>query len=97
MTVSYTFVLPRRMISVCQDLTYCYLHMSEDDLQTLDTLDTTDYIDGQLSDEGTILETRRPSLRTIHITRTELEIPFHMVPPDPDDADSECFMCSTIW
>jgi hypothetical protein len=26
--------------------------MSETDIQTLDTLDTSDYMDGQLSDEG---------------------------------------------
>ncbi|KAF8591853.1 hypothetical protein K439DRAFT_608475 [Ramaria rubella] len=51
------------------DLTFCYQHMSDNDIQTLDTLDTSDYMDGQLSDE-------------------ELEIPFHMVPPDPDDADT---------
>ncbi|KIJ45309.1 hypothetical protein M422DRAFT_75270 [Sphaerobolus stellatus SS14] len=50
------------------DLTFCYLHMTEHDLQTLDSLDSSDFMDGDLSDE-------------------ELEIPLHMVPPNPDDAD----------
>jgi hypothetical protein len=75
-----------------QDLTFCYQHMSENDFQTLDTLDSVirEYIDGQLSDEGTVFKTTRLCPRGAHITHTELEIPFHMVPPDPDDADSEC-------
>ncbi|KZT34235.1 hypothetical protein SISSUDRAFT_1036445 [Sistotremastrum suecicum HHB10207 ss-3] len=50
------------------DLTYCYLHMTDANIETLDTLDSIEYIDGQLSDE-------------------ELEIPEHMVPPNPDDGD----------
>ncbi|KIJ25599.1 hypothetical protein M422DRAFT_72110 [Sphaerobolus stellatus SS14] len=43
--------------------------MTEHDLQTLDSLDSSDFMDGDLSDE-------------------ELEIPLHMVPPNPDDADT---------
>ncbi|KAJ3722963.1 hypothetical protein C8R42DRAFT_21906 [Lentinula raphanica] len=51
------------------DLTYCYLHMSQHDLQTLDTFETAEYLKGELSDE-------------------ELDIPQHMVPPNPDDSDN---------
>lgn len=42
--------------------------MSSQDLQILDTLGTSDYIKGELSDD-------------------ELDIPAHMVPPNPDDSD----------
>ena len=35
-----------------QDLTFCYLHMTSQDLQILDTLGTSDYIKGELSDDG---------------------------------------------
>ncbi|KAF9460558.1 hypothetical protein BDZ94DRAFT_1324025 [Collybia nuda] len=50
------------------DLTFCYLHMTRHDLQILDTLETTEYMKGELSDD-------------------ELDIPPHMVPPNPDDSD----------
>jgi len=50
------------------DLTFCYLHMTRQDLQVLDTLGTPDYFNGELSDD-------------------ELDIPPHMVPPNPDDSD----------
>ncbi|KAJ7308536.1 hypothetical protein DFH08DRAFT_900158 [Mycena albidolilacea] len=50
------------------DLTYCYLHMSTYDLQVLDTLETGDYLKGELASD-------------------DLNIPAHMVPPDPDDSD----------
>jgi len=42
--------------------------MTSKDLQVLDTLGTSDYIKGELSDD-------------------ELDIPPHMVPPNPDDSD----------
>ncbi|KAF7983712.1 hypothetical protein HWV62_19651 [Athelia sp. TMB] len=42
--------------------------MTNQDLQILDTLGTSDYISGELSDD-------------------ELDIPPHMVPPNPDDSD----------
>lgn len=35
-----------------QDLTFCYLHMTPQDLEVLDTLGTADYISGELSDTG---------------------------------------------
>ena len=35
-----------------QDLFYCYAHMTPSDLRTLDTLESPDYMDGYLSDEG---------------------------------------------
>ncbi|KAI0796221.1 hypothetical protein C8Q75DRAFT_803256 [Abortiporus biennis] len=50
------------------DLTYCYLHMTQHDLDTLDTIGTSEYFVGDLSD-------------------TEIDIPAHMVPPNPDDSD----------
>ncbi|TFL01678.1 hypothetical protein BDV98DRAFT_548329 [Pterulicium gracile] len=34
------------------DLTYCYLHMTRNELLVLDTLETPDYIDGSLSDDA---------------------------------------------
>jgi hypothetical protein len=37
---------------VPKDLTFCYLHMTSKDLQVLDTLGTSDYIKGELSDDG---------------------------------------------
>jgi len=42
--------------------------MTRNDLQILDTLETPEYIKGELSDD-------------------ELDIPPHMVPPNPDDSD----------
>ncbi|KAI0340525.1 hypothetical protein BDW22DRAFT_1333920 [Trametopsis cervina] len=51
-----------------QDLTYCYLHMTDRDLEVLDTVGTSDYISGDLSD-------------------TDIDVPSHMVPPNPDDSD----------
>jgi len=50
------------------DLTFCYLHMTQQDLDTLDTIGTSEYFTGELSD-------------------TEVDIPTHMIPPNPDDAD----------
>ncbi|KIJ65206.1 hypothetical protein HYDPIDRAFT_39830 [Hydnomerulius pinastri MD-312] len=50
------------------DLTYCYLHMTDHDLKVIDTIDSLEYISGELSDD-------------------ELDIPAHMVPPNPDDSD----------
>ncbi|KAG5352407.1 hypothetical protein C0989_002438 [Termitomyces sp. Mn162] len=50
------------------DLTFCYLHMTKHDLHILDTIETTEYMKGELSDD-------------------ELDIPPHMVPPNPDDSD----------
>ncbi|KAH9840070.1 uncharacterized protein C8Q71DRAFT_855366 [Rhodofomes roseus] len=50
------------------DLTYCYLHMTKDELAVLDTIGTADYLKGELSDD-------------------DVDVPSHMVPPDPEDAD----------
>ncbi|KAJ8692924.1 hypothetical protein PTI98_010189 [Pleurotus ostreatus] len=33
------------------DLTFCYLHMAKGDLETLQTLETPDYIKGEISDD----------------------------------------------
>lgn len=35
-----------------QDLTYCYRHMTQADIDALDTIETPDFHDGNLSDEG---------------------------------------------
>ncbi|KAJ7617399.1 hypothetical protein FB45DRAFT_1063863 [Roridomyces roridus] len=51
------------------DLTYCYLHMSVYDLAVLDTLETPDFLKGDLGEVD------------------DLNIPTHLVPPDPDDSD----------
>ncbi|TFK39452.1 hypothetical protein BDQ12DRAFT_681810 [Crucibulum laeve] len=50
------------------DLTYCYVHMKRDDLLVLDTVETSEFLKGELSDD-------------------DLDIPVHMVPPNPDDSD----------
>ncbi|KAH7910304.1 hypothetical protein BJ138DRAFT_1065512 [Hygrophoropsis aurantiaca] len=50
------------------DLTFCYLHMTDQDLKVLDTVGTLEYISGELSDD-------------------DLDIPTHMIPPNPDDSD----------
>ena len=36
-----------------QDLTFCYLHMTPEDLEVIDTIGTPEYISGELSDTGT--------------------------------------------
>ncbi|TFY83643.1 hypothetical protein EWM64_g362 [Hericium alpestre] len=50
------------------DLTFCYLHMTSNDLKVLDTIGTPEYLKGDLSDD-------------------EMDIPSHMIPPNPDDSD----------
>lgn len=35
-----------------KDLTFCYLHMTENDLNVLDTIGTPEYLKGNLSDGG---------------------------------------------
>ncbi|KAH9943815.1 hypothetical protein B0H21DRAFT_474916 [Amylocystis lapponica] len=50
------------------DLTFCYLHMTRNDLEILDTIGTPDYLKGELSDD-------------------EVDVPQHMVPPNPDETD----------
>ncbi|PCH38057.1 hypothetical protein WOLCODRAFT_130651 [Wolfiporia cocos MD-104 SS10] len=50
------------------DLTYCYLHMTKHDIEVIDTIGTSDYLKGEISDD-------------------EVDIPPHMVPPNPEDSD----------
>jgi len=50
------------------DLTYSYIHMTRHDLLVLDTIETPDYMKGELSDD-------------------ELDIPPHLIPPNPDESD----------
>jgi len=40
------------------DLTFCYLHMTRNDLLLLDTIDSPEYIKGDLSDDGVLLRMR---------------------------------------
>ncbi|KAJ8502716.1 hypothetical protein ONZ45_g11499 [Pleurotus djamor] len=40
-----------RLIFDMTDLTYCYIHMTKRDLETLDTLETPEYIKGDISDD----------------------------------------------
>ncbi len=73
-------------INVSQDLTYCYLHMTEAEIDSLDHIDDADYWDHALSDEGRYNASHfGASFSVIHII--ELQIPSNMVPPDPDDSD----------
>lgn len=59
--------------------------MTEYDLDVLDTIGTTDYITGELSDTGALshLGMLSPNLPC----QIEVDIPAHMVPPNPDDSD----------
>ncbi|VDC03350.1 unnamed protein product [Peniophora sp. CBMAI 1063] len=50
------------------DLTFCYLHMTSNDLKIIDTLGTAEQLRGDLSDD-------------------EMDIPAHMIPPNPDDSE----------
>jgi hypothetical protein len=60
--------------------------MTSHDLQILDTLGTSDYINGELSDDG---EQYNVFVMVMSIQLdAELDIPPHMVPPNPDDSDS---------
>jgi hypothetical protein len=68
--------------------------MTRNDIQILDTLDTPEYIKGELSDDGWSLNQvcfnmLRPSL--------ELDIPPHMVPPNPDDSDSLSLLFGALF
>ncbi|KIL65598.1 hypothetical protein M378DRAFT_192358 [Amanita muscaria Koide BX008] len=50
------------------DLTFCYIHMTRHELQAIDTIETPEYMKGELSDD-------------------DMDIPAHMIPPNPDDSD----------
>ncbi|KIM59716.1 hypothetical protein SCLCIDRAFT_1217494 [Scleroderma citrinum Foug A] len=45
-----------------QDLTYCYVHMTEHELRAIDTVDTIEYISAELSDDGKRSIVTAPSL-----------------------------------
>ena len=59
--------------------------MTRHDLQVLDTIETTDYMKGELSDDGWSISWSVESPKWL---LAELDIPAHMVPPNPDDSDS---------
>lgn len=50
--IHFSLHLPVGTADASQDLTFCYLHMTPQDLEVLDTLGTADYISGELSDTG---------------------------------------------
>ncbi|KAF4596338.1 hypothetical protein EYR38_007717 [Pleurotus pulmonarius] len=54
LALANTYVSTPHIHSVAfgQDLTFCYLHMAKGDLETLETLETPDYIKGEISDDG---------------------------------------------
>ena len=63
--------------------------MTENDLKVLDTIGTPEYLKGSLSDSGLYSVFPSESLRTEVSPHTaEMDIPAHMVPPNPDDSDS---------
>ena len=66
--------------------------MTRNDILVLDTIDTSEYINGELSDEGA--SSNNISSKTPKLTRiTELDIPPDMVPPNPDESDSTPNVC----
>lgn len=59
--------------------------MTQQDLDVLDTIGMPDYLSGELSDTGRYFPSLvAPCMLTCHI---EVDIPAHMVPPNPDDSD----------
>lgn len=69
--------------------------MNRHDLLVLDTVDTADYMDGNLSDEGAYAISRLLNLHEPIRSNAELDIPAHLVPPNPDDSDSTRCSCSS--
>ncbi|TRM64184.1 hypothetical protein BD626DRAFT_494073 [Schizophyllum amplum] len=57
------------------DLTYCYLHMTKNDILVLDTLETPDYLGEDLINKGDSGD------------EDELDIPEALIPPNPEDQD----------
>ena len=62
--------------------------MTRHDLQILDTLETAEYMKGELSDDGQPGFVLRSNVNFL-TRRLEIDIPPHMVPPNPDDSDSK--------
>lgn len=60
--------------------------MTDHDLDILDTIGTSDYIPGELSDTGQH-QTKFTFLTPTSPHDIEVDIPLHMVPPNPDDSD----------
>lgn len=63
--------------------------MTDHDLDILDTIGTSDYIPGELSDTGQH-QIKFTSLTPTLYHDIEVDIPLHMVPPNPDDSDGVC-------
>ncbi|KAL1682236.1 hypothetical protein EV122DRAFT_249382 [Schizophyllum commune] len=57
------------------DLTYCYLHMTKNDILVLDTLETNEYLGDELINKGDSGD------------EDELDIPEALIPPNPEDQD----------
>ncbi len=61
--------------------------MTDYELKALDTLDTPSYLNGILSDDG-----KPPAARlshSCHDSDTDIVLPADMIPPNPDEHDSE--------
>lgn len=67
--------------------------MTQNDLDILDTIGTSDYFTGELSDSGTV--PRNEYAESSRFTSlADIDIPSHMVPPNPDDSDGWCHILS---
>ncbi|CCM02570.1 uncharacterized protein FIBRA_04673 [Fibroporia radiculosa] len=59
--------------------------MTRHDLEVLDTIGTPDYLKGELSDNGRMNRSMIPSPPLCLLT--DVDVPSHMVPPNPEDSD----------
>ena len=60
--------------------------MTDYDLDVLDTIGTSDYVVGELSDNGLYITSLLMSYSSL-MRRIEVDIPLHLIPPNPDDSD----------
>lgn len=62
--------------------------MTQQDLDVLDTIGMPDYLSGELSDTGKCFFFTCCSMYAdFEMYNVEVDIPAHMVPPNPDDSD----------
>ena len=70
--------------------------MSKNELFTIDTIETADYIRGDLEDDGESsysVQLQYGELK--HLLKVDLDIPLHMMPPNPDDSESS-HICTSL-
>lgn len=70
-----------------KDLTFCYLHMTSQDLATLDFFDEFSAM-GELGKDSK-QNCHYSFMSSNHVLLKDIEVPDHLIPPDPDDGDSE--------